>query len=440
MRILVLGGYGFIGEAVMTALHRAGHDLTGLGRDIARAERRMPFARWVKADLRALQIIESWQPLLEDIDAVVNAAGALQDNPRDDLAAVQAGAMQALYAAASAGAQPLIVQISANTAGAGADTPFMATKRTADEALKASGLPHVILRPALVVGRNAHGGTALVRALAAFPWVTPLVHPDAHVETVVLDDAASAVVAAVDGAYATGSDLDLAHAETWTLERLVARHRAWLGLKPARTMEVPTWLAALAARAADLAGWFGWRSPLRSTAMTVTAGGISTSTHESSNEAGESPSQPIAGKLLASLDEVLSANPAGAQDVWFARLYLLKPVIVLALALFWITSGAVALFHLTASTAYLSAAGFGGVTAIAVAWITSLADLALGLAVLWRRLARPALLGMIALSLAYLVSVTWFSVSLWLDPLGPIVKVLPSILLTMVALAILDER
>ena len=51
-----------------------------------------------------------------------------------------------------------------------------------------------------------------------------------------------------------------------------------------------------------------------------------------------------------------------------------------------------------------------------------------------------ALTGMIALSLVYLASVTLLSVSLWLDPLGPVVKVLPSILLTVVALAILDER
>jgi len=30
--------------------------------------------------------------------------------------------------------------------------------------------------------------------------------------------------------------------------------------------------------------------------------------------------------------------------------------------------------------------------------------------------------------------------ALWLDPLGPLVKILPSLLLTLAALAILDER
>ena len=115
---------------------------------------------------------------------VVNCAGALQDGLSDDLAATQADAMLALYAAAGQSSRPLIVQISARTAGAAGDLPFLATKRRADEALAASGLPHVILRPALVLGRNAHGGSALLRALAAFPFVLPLVHAESPVETV----------------------------------------------------------------------------------------------------------------------------------------------------------------------------------------------------------------------------------------------------------------
>lgn len=167
MRVLVLGGYGFIGEAICRALHAAGHAVTGLGRDTARAARRMPFIEWRRADLRDLTAPAAWAPLLAGIDAVVNAAGALQDGAGDDLAAVQANAMSALYEAAIA-TRPLVVQISARTDGPGADIPFLATKRRADEALRASGLPHVILRPALVIGRNAHGGTALIRALAAF--------------------------------------------------------------------------------------------------------------------------------------------------------------------------------------------------------------------------------------------------------------------------------
>jgi hypothetical protein len=47
---------------------------------------------------------------------------------------------------------------------------------------------------------------------------------------------------------------------------------------------------------------------------------------------------------------------------------------------------------------------------------------------------------MLALTAAYLVSATFAEPELWADPLGPLVKVLPSILLTLATLAILDER
>jgi uncharacterized protein YbjT (DUF2867 family) len=69
MNVLVLGGYGFIGEAVCRALNEAGHDVVGLGRDIARAEHRMPFVRWLRADLRYLQTPAAWAPLITGIDA-----------------------------------------------------------------------------------------------------------------------------------------------------------------------------------------------------------------------------------------------------------------------------------------------------------------------------------------------------------------------------------
>jgi len=78
--------------------------------------------------------------------------------------------------------------------------------------------------------------------------------------------------------------------------------------------------------------------------------------------------------------------------------------------------------------------------AVTVTVLTCLIDIALGAAVLLRPFARRALLGMLVVSLAYLLGGTMLESALWLDPLGPLVKILPSLLLTLAALAILDER
>lgn len=181
-----------------------------------------------------------------------------------------------------------------------------------------------------------------------------------------------------------------------------------------------TWLA-------DLAGRLGWRSPLRSTALAVMAGGV------------EVRRQPGTGRRLSSAAETLAAAPPGVQDLWFARLYLLKAPIIVTLALFWLISGLAPFLAFEAARSHF-ASFLPGRAASAMVAVTCLADVALGLAVLFRPWARRALIGMLVLTLAYLLAATFAEPALWLDPLGPLVKVVPSILLALTALAILDER
>ncbi|NGN40916.1 SDR family oxidoreductase [Mesorhizobium sp. CGMCC 1.15528] len=427
MRVLILGGSGFIGSAVAKLLSDRGNSVTALARDVSQPKRRMPQIEWISADIARLLTPEAWLPLLKDIDAVVNCAGALQDSARDNVAAVQYDAMRALYEAAGGLNIKLIVQISARAYGAAADLPFLSTKQAADDALKASGVPFVVLKPAVIIGRNTYGGSALLRALAAFPLATPLVHADAQMQFASLDDVTAAVADAVEGEIEPCSDLDLAAPETLSLSEAVAIHRQWLGLPPAPFIAVPAFVARAVASVADLLGGLGWRSPMRSTALDVAAAGVSG--HFASPD-----------RQLKSLSETLADMPAGVQELWFARLYLLKPVIFGTLSLFWILSGAIALLRFGASTQHLVEAGASSAVAAFLTFITSVADIALGLGVIARRHSSVALKGMIALSLAYLAAATFLTPGLWVDPLGPLVKVLPSIALALVALAILDER
>jgi len=426
MNILILGATGFIGSAAAARLLADGHSVTGLGRNPSRARLKLPGIRWIEADLSKMLRVEDWGAVIEGHDAVVNCAGALQDGLADDLAATQHKAMLALYDAAQQ-TRPLIVQISARTNGAAGGLPFLATKRQADKALAASGLPHVILRPALVLGRNAHGGSALLRALAALPFGIPLVHAANPVATVALDDVAAAVSRAVAGHLPSGTDADLASTEQLTLAQLVTLHRQWLGLPHANVVSLPAVAAGPATWVADAAGRLGWRSPLRSTAMTVMAEGIQPN----------ADSDP--GIATASARDILHMNPAGVQDLWFARLYLLKPLMIGTLSIFWLLSGFLPLLDIgRAATHFLPLLQAGPAASLAV--LTCLIDMLLGAAVLVRPLARRAMHGMVLVSLTYLAGATIVEPSLWLDPLGPLVKVLPSLVLTLAALAILDER
>ena len=241
-----------------------------------------------------------------------------------------------------------------------------------------------------------------------------------------LDALASAVADAVAGTLPAGSDIAFAAADRSTLGDLVAQHRSWLGLPPARVIDLPAGAARPVAWLADLAGRLGWRSPLRSTAMTVMAGGLAR--HDDTATARGPTTR-----------ETLAANPSGVQDLWFARLYLLKPVVIVGLALFWLASGLIPFLSFAAARAHMEAALPPSLAGAATV-VTCLADIAVGLAVLVRPWAKTALIGMLVLSLGYLAAATVAAPGLWLDPLGPLVKVIPTMLLALVALAILDER
>ncbi len=269
MRVLVLGGYGMIGLAVAQTLLRAGHQVTGLGRSAAKGRAHLPDADWIEAEISRLTTPGDWAAHLAGIDVAVNASGALQDGARDRLQDTQSRATIALVRACEAAGTRRFIQISAPGADVASDTAFYRTKAEADSALSESALDWTILRPGVVIAPNAYGGTALLRMLAAFPVVQPLMMADAKIQTVAMDDVAVAVADCVNGAH-IGVDTDLVEDGPHSLGQIVAHVRAWLGFAPARaTVRLPRTLGYMVAKIADLAGWFGWRSPLRTTALRV---------------------------------------------------------------------------------------------------------------------------------------------------------------------------
>jgi hypothetical protein len=291
-------------------------------------------------------------------------------------------------------------------------------------------LDWVVLRPSLVLGRGAYGSTALVRALAAFPGALPLAQSDALVQPVQLDDVAATVAFFLRPDAPTRRVLEVAGPERLTLAEVVALYRRWLGLKPAPVLRVPDWLAAAAFRIGDAVSLLGWRPPLRTTAQRQLARGVVGDPAEWTRLTG------IVPRRLAA---ALAAQPASAQERWFARLYLLKPLVVGGLALFWIASGLIALGPARAETLAIAREAFGD-WARPVAVAASLLDIAIGAAIAWRRSARAGLHAAWMVSLGHLVGATLYLPRLWLDPLGALVKVVPILVLTWVALAILDDR
>ncbi|QJP13313.1 SDR family oxidoreductase [Starkeya sp. ORNL1] len=431
MRILVLGAYGLIGSHVAAHLHAAGYEVVGAGRDIDAAVRRMPHLRWVAADLAKLRQPEDWHRHLAGIHAVVNCAGALQASPRDDIAAVHVDGPLALYRACAGLGIRRVVHVSAASVAAGRPTAFNTTKQRMEELLKPLDLDWVILRPGLVLAPAAYGGTALLRGLAGFPWFIPTVHPERIAQVISVHDVTEAILRALSPPSPARISVDLLHEAPTRLAEIVTALRGWLGFPPAKVIAIPTRLAGLAAKAGDALAVLGWRPPIRSTTLAQLGMGVTGDGAACERAFGFRP---------ASLSQMLAQSPSSVQERWFARLYFIKPLALLALVLFWLLSGLIGLATVPAAAAVLERAGWPAILAIGAVVAGSLVDIALGALAAFRRTAPTALKGMIAVSVLYLLGGTLARPDLWADPLGPLLKVVPGMVLALAALAVMDER
>ena len=436
--IAVLGASGLIGQAV--TLHLLGEGFAVV--PVARAFTAAQMAAYGEGARESAVVGLDGQGLAGLIagcgaDIVVNCIGVLQDSARRGSAAdAHVGFVGRLTAALAAGdRERLLVHLSIPGDDEDDATAFSATKRAAERIVAASGVPHVILRPGFVVAPAAYGGSALIRALATLPFDLPVREASRpFAATDVADVGRTLAVIARrwrEGERNWQARWAVMERQAGTVGAVIAAFRRHLG-GPARRVRLPGWLMRLGAAAGDGAAKLGWSPPIRGTALAETRRGV----------AGD-PAEWIAATGIEprSLPQALRGLPSTVQERWFAKLYLLKALVVGGLALFWIVSGLVALtVAFVAATAILTAHGFPLRLAQAVTAATSLADIAVGAAIAWRATCRAGLVAGIGLSLAYMAGAAIVTPVLWLDPLGALVKTGPAILLMLVALAMLDER
>jgi uncharacterized protein YbjT (DUF2867 family) len=381
--------------------------------------------------MRACRRPEDWLAAIGGADAIVNCAGVLQDGAEDSTAAVHITGPRALFAACERAGVRRVVHLSALGVDRGATTAFARSKAAGDAALMATSLDWVILRPSVVVGRAAYGGSALFRALAALP-LSPHLVDAGELQIVQLDELAATIAYFVGARAPRRVLLEIAGPERLALDDVLGAYRHWLGKAPAKRVAPPAWLVAGLCRLGDLVGWLGWRPPLRSAARRELARAASGDPAPWRVETGISP---------ATLREALAAAPATVQEKWFAVLYLLKPLVFGVLSLFWLATGCIALGPAwDQGIALLNRAGITGSAAPLTLIGGGLADLCIGAGIAVRASARPSLYAALALSALYLTGLSIFAPRLWIDPLGALLKVLPLMVLTGTALAILEDR
>ncbi|OCK62430.1 SDR family oxidoreductase [Bradyrhizobium sp. LMTR 3] len=424
MKIAVVGGTGLIGSAIVAHLFSRGHSVVSMSRSDHSS------SGTHRVDISEAKSPAYWLPHLDGVEAVVNCAGVLQDSPGDSTSVVHHHGIANLFAACEQLQIRRVIHFSA--IGVDRETPsdFSRSKLCGDKALMERDLDWVILRPSVVIGRAAYGASALMRGLAALPAI-PVMPNTGQLQIVLLEDVVQTVEHFLDPAAPARQIIELVGPQRYSFGEVVALIRRWCRWPPAREIHLPQFASGLMYKFGDMVSYLGWRPPVRSTAeREMVRGAI-----------GNLEDMQRLGLHPKSLPEFFASEPASVQERWFAGMYLVKPAIFVVLSLFWLST---AFVSLGPGWGYgMGLMGEGGVegTAAALTVIAgALADLVIGLAIAYRPTSRYGLYAAIAISFAYAIIGTILVPRLWADPLGPMLKIWPIIVLHFAALAVLEDR
>lgn len=434
--ILVLGASGLIGRFITDDLRARGFRVVGLARKLSPAQRmsaldlELPI---LTLDTAALMRLMSEHA----VDVVVNCLGVLQDGPGGNTSAVHRDLVaRLLQAIAGSGRAIRLVHISIPGTAEADRTAFATTKREAERLIAASGIPHAIMRPGFVVAPSAYGGSAMLRALAALPPDLPAKEMATPFQPVAVDDISATIawLAArdIEDKSVKAVNWDLMQSEPITMAGVIEQFRFVFGTAGWPHVAMPPFMLDLGARLGDLASTLGWMSPMRSTAIAELRRGVT------GDPSAWTAATGIVPKTLA---DTIGRHPATIQDKWFARLFLIKALILASLIAFWLVSGFIALFvSYRAAAGILTAHDFPPALVDPVTIGTSLMDMSIGVLIAFRRTAAVGLAAGIIASLGYMFGAAILTPDLWIEPLGALVKTVPAIVLMLVALLTLDNR
>jgi uncharacterized protein YbjT (DUF2867 family) len=435
-KILVLGASGLIGRFVTDDLRARDFEVVGVARKFADSQE----AGGLDLELPILSLdAAALARLLREqaIDAVVNCLGVLQDGPASDTSAVHRDFVARLLEAIEAsGCAARLIHISIPGIATEDRTAFSRTKREAERLIATSGIIHAILRPGFVVAPAAFGGSAMLRALAVLPFDLPATEQATAFQPVAVEDIAATVAwlaqREIDDPGANAVSWDLMQPQAITLGGVIEQFRLAFGTAAMPRARLPKFLLDLGARLGDVANLLGWMPPLRSTAIAELRRGVT---------GDPRPWMAATGIVPRTIAETIGRRPATIQDKWFARLFMVKPLVIASLAAFWILSGFIALFvSYHAAAGILSARGFSPSLVAPITVGTSLMDMGIGVLIAFRRSCAVGLAAGIAVSLGYMAGALILTPDLWIEPLGALVKTGPAIVLMLVALLTLDNR
>ena len=428
MNILITGANGFIAREIIARLTTSGHQIIACVHN--KLLENIPHTRVFKTDFTKAVTPEYWLPHLKNVDAVINCVGVFQTTKEKMMWNIHFEAPKALFEACKQKGIKKIVHISA----LGVDkvaVPYAESKLAIEDFLQSLNCDSTIIRPGLVYGKGAYGGSSLFRGLAGFPFILPMPGNVKQLQQPIhMDDLTLIVERALS---LSGKQILCAVGEEQiSVKNLLVTLRNWLGFKKAWTLVVPNKFIQLGAKI----GNYIPNSPISDTGIKMMAVDNIASEVEIKNL------ETIVHLKPRGFTSGLNGMVSSVQDRWHARLYFLRPLLRISIAFIWIFSGIVSLLPVSSLLGFdlMSQAKIPLYFQPIVLYSSSIIDILLGLATLfnYRLLITGFLQCMLILVYTLIISIAL--PMYWLHPFAPIAKNIPLLVAILIMMALESER
>jgi nucleoside-diphosphate-sugar epimerase len=253
MKIAVTGATGVVGSHLAEALRQRGHDVVCLVRSPEKAASLSAIGcRLVKGDLdneAALREVVGGAEIVHHVAGAVTAAGGgdaafirvnREGTARVAAASKAANVARLVYTSSLAAAGPAVRGTPvADASACGPVTPYGRSKLAGEEAVRASGVPFTIVRPASVYGPRDRNQFLPAFKLARTGWAPVLGDGRQELSLIHVRDLADALVAAGESPRTLGRAYHAAHPQVVNQRELFAAIGRAMGRAHVRIVPVP---------------------------------------------------------------------------------------------------------------------------------------------------------------------------------------------------------
>ncbi|MCV6637437.1 SDR family oxidoreductase [Candidatus Albibeggiatoa sp. nov. NOAA] len=426
MNILLTGANGFIGQHLLLSLREAGHHIYCCVRQLPS----LPIAdvTYIKNDFTKSTDVQDWLPHVQNMDVVINAVGIIQETNKVSFDAIHCVAPCALFLACKQARVKQVIQISALGAEDQAITPFLNSKKAADDFLTDLNIRSIIIYPSIVYGRGGNS-FELFKAWANLPIVPLIAQGSQMIQPIYIDDLAQAVVNLIQSPPEKALRVAAVGAEPINMKTFLSTIRLWLTAQTTMpSLSIPISLMQTMSKLGD----FAHLSLINSDNLQMLQRGNTAPVDDFIQHTRVKPRS-----IQTALADMLIEQADRPQ----AALYFLSPLLRLSIAFVWIMTGIVSafIFPISESYALLAKVGVTGIFAPVALFGAAVLDFVLGILTLIGYRLKWVGIAQLLVMLGYTVLISLYLPEFWWHPYGALTKNIPMAVAILIMIA-LDNR